>query len=87
MATNKPCSGEDRSGGQKEASLVLASMGLSVSDAVRLLLVRVAAEKALPFEPLIPNETTLAAMREARAGRLQSAKNVDELMDALNADD
>ena len=72
---------------KKEASVVLASMGLSVSDAVRLMLVRVAAEKALPFDPLIPNETTLAAMREARAGRLPSVGSVGELMDALNAED
>lgn len=87
MATNSLVQARIDPEVKKEASLVLASMGLSVSDAVRLLLVRVAAEKALPFEPLIPNETTLAAMREARAGRLQSAKNVDELMDALNTDD
>jgi len=72
---------------KKEASVVLASMGLSVSDAVRLMLVRVAAEKALPFDPLIPNETTLAAMREARAGGLPSVGSVGELMDALNAED
>ncbi len=87
MATNSLVQARIDPEVKKEASLVLASMGLSVSDAVRLLLVRVAAEKALPFEPLIPNETTLAAMREARADRLQSAKSVDELMDALNADD
>ena len=48
---------------------VLAAMGLTVSDAVRLLLTRIAREKALPFEPLVPNDTTIAAMREARAGR------------------
>ncbi|EIC23793.1 type II toxin-antitoxin system RelB/DinJ family antitoxin [Thiorhodovibrio frisius] len=47
-----------------EASAVLAAMGLTVSDAFRLLLTRVAQEKALPFEPLVPNETTIAAMRE-----------------------
>ncbi len=72
---------------KKEASVVLATMGLSVSDAVRLMLTRVAAEKALPFDLLIPNETTLAAMREARAGGLPSAGSVGELMDALNAED
>jgi DNA-damage-inducible protein J len=72
---------------KKEAAVVLASMGLSVSDAVRLMLVRIAAEKALPFDPLIPNETTLAAMREARAGGLPSVGSVGELMDALNAED
>ena len=69
------------------ATKALAEMGLSVSDAVRLMLVRVAAEKALPFDPLIPNETTLAAMREARAGGLPSVGSVGELMDALNEED
>ena len=70
-----------------EAAAVLASMGLSVSDAVRLMLTKVAHDKALPFEPLIPNADTVAAMREARAGKLKSFKSVDELMADLNADD
>lgn len=52
-----------------EAAAVLAAMGLTVSDAVRLMLTKVAREKALPFEPLIPNETTIATMKEAREGK------------------
>jgi len=72
---------------KREASVVLAAMGLSVSDAVRLMLTRVAVEKALPFDLLIPNETTLAAMREARAGGLKSVGSAGELMDVLNAED
>ena len=47
---------------KEEAATVLAAMGLTVSDAVRLLLTRVAREHALPFDPLIPNATTIAAM-------------------------
>ncbi|OXE35955.1 MAG: type II toxin-antitoxin system antitoxin, RelB/DinJ family [Phenylobacterium zucineum] len=70
-----------------EASLVLATMGLTVSDAFRILLTRVAHDKALPFEPLIPNETTIAAMREARGGNLKSFSSVEDLMADLNADD
>ena len=42
--------------------------------------------KALPFEPLIPNETTIAAMREARAGNLKSFDSVGALMADLNAE-
>ena len=72
---------------KEEASIVLASMGLTVSDAFRLLLTRVAREKALPFEPLVPNATTIAAMRKARAGNLPRVNSVKELLDALNADD
>jgi len=48
-----------------KAAKTLAEMGLSVSDAVRMLLVRVAAEKALPFEVKVPNPTTVKAMKAA----------------------
>ena len=62
-------------------------MGLTVSDAFRLLLTRIAREKKLPFEPLTPNETTIAAMREARAGNLRSFDSVEALMADLHAED
>jgi DNA-damage-inducible protein J len=48
-----------------EATEMLASMGLSVSDAVRVFLTRVVAERQLPFSLKAPNAETLAAMREA----------------------
>jgi len=70
-----------------QAAKTLAAMGLSVSDAVRVLLTRVAAEKTLPFEVKVPNSKTAAAMREARTGRLPSFDNVRDLMDDLNAED
>jgi DNA-damage-inducible protein J len=69
-----------------EAAAVLAPMGLTMSDAVRLLLTRIAGEKALPFEPLIPNEETIAAMREAREGRLETV-TVEGLRAAIRAND
>jgi len=72
---------------KEEAADVLAAMGLTISDAFRIMLTRVAKEKALPFEPLIPNEETIAAIKEARRGSLPSFKSVDELMADLNADD
>lgn len=70
-----------------EATIVLAAMGLTISDAVRLLLVRVARDRVLPFEPLSPNAETIDAMREARTGNLPSFNSVEELMANLNADD
>jgi DNA-damage-inducible protein J len=70
---------------KEEASVILASIGLTVSDAFRLMLTRVVAERALPFDPLVPNETTIAAMREARAGKLKSFDSVDALMADLHA--
>ena len=72
---------------KEQASVVLAAMGLTVSDAVRLLLTRVAREKALPFAPLIPNAETIAAMQEARAGNLARFDDVQSLLDDLHADD
>jgi DNA-damage-inducible protein J len=61
---------------KRRAAKTLAGMGISVSDAVRMLLVRVAAEKALPFDVKVPNATTVKAMRAADKGkgkRLNSA--------------
>ncbi len=70
-----------------EAAAVLATIGLTVSDAFRLLLVKVAQDKALPFEPLIPNAETIAAMEEARSGNMKSFTTIEALMADLNADD
>ena len=53
---------------KQRAKKTLAAMGMSVSDAVRLLLVRVVAEKALPFDVKVPNATTVKAMRAADKG-------------------
>ncbi len=72
---------------KEEATAVLAAMGLTVSDAFRIMLTRVAREKALPFEPLVPNATTIEAMKEARRGDLKSFSTVEDLMTNLNADD
>ena len=59
---------------KQRAAKTLAGMGISVSDAVRMLLVRVAAEKALPFDVKVPNSTTVKAMRGSGKGkRLNSA--------------
>ena len=50
---------------KKEAAETLEDMGLSVSDAVRVFLKRVVADKQLPFELNVPNATTRRAMEEA----------------------
>ena len=70
-----------------EAAAVLGAMGLTVSDAFRLMMTRIAAEKALPFEPLVPNAETIEAMKEARKGGLARFKSVDALLADLNAGD
>jgi len=69
------------------AAAVLAAMGFTVSDAFRLLMVRVAKEKALPFEPLSPNAKTIRAMKETRRAKLKGFARVEDLMADLNAED
>ncbi|MGA3028579.1 MAG: type II toxin-antitoxin system RelB/DinJ family antitoxin [Bryobacteraceae bacterium] len=70
---------------RRGGAAALKKIGLTVSDAFRLLLVRVAAEKAPPFEPLNPNAETVAAMRAARRGELVKAGKPDKLLRSLNA--
>ena len=70
-----------------EAAAVLASIGLTASDAFRMMMMRIAAEKRLPFEPLVPNAETIEAMKAARAGDLVTVGGVDDLLTDLNEDD
>jgi DNA-damage-inducible protein J len=70
---------------KKQAAAALKKIGLTVSDALRLLLVRVAKEKALPFEPLNPTAETIAAMKTARRGELVKVGKPDTLLRSLNA--
>ena len=70
-----------------EAAAVLADMGLTVSDVVRMTLTRVAKDQALPFELKVPNAETRAAMEESRAimkARRARFNNGQVLLDALD---
>ena len=71
---------------KEEAATVLAAIGLTVSDAVRLMLTKIAHDRELPFEPLIPNRKTVAAMQEYRKGKLPHAKTIAELKAKLAQD-
>ena len=67
-----------------EAASVLASMGLSVSDAIRMMLVRVAAEKGLPFEVKVPNAVTVRTLRKAEQGQdLERPKDAADMFAKL----
>ena len=68
---------------KERATKTLAAMGISVSDAVRMLLVRVAAEKALPFDVKVPNATTVKAMRAADKGQGKRLKSPEALFKDL----
>jgi DNA-damage-inducible protein J len=74
---------------KQQATETLAAMGLSLSDAVRMFLMRVVAEKQMPFALKVPNAETLAAMAEADqiiAARTARFSTADELFDALEKD-
>ncbi len=62
-------------------------MGLSVSDAIRLLMVRIADEQCLPFAVKVPNAQTKKAIAELESGKGKKFKSVQDLMSDLNADD
>jgi DNA-damage-inducible protein J len=68
---------------KKRAAKTLAAMGMSVSDAVRILLVRVAAEKALPFRVRVPSATTVKAMQAADRGDGKRFKTPEALFKDL----
>jgi DNA-damage-inducible protein J len=72
---------------KREATAVLSAMGLSVSDAIRLMLVRVVSDKALPFDVRLPNAETQAAMRDIQEGKVKRFDSVDALMADLNDDE
>ncbi len=72
---------------KNQAAAVLETMGLTVSDAFRLLLVKVASEKTLPFEIHTPNAATVTAMKAGKRGEVAKFKTVKELMADLNEDD
>lgn len=69
-----------------QATKALTAMGLSVSDAVRVFLTRVAADKQLPFALKVPNAETRAAMTEARAISQARFSSAEELMHELDED-
>ncbi len=72
---------------KKRATVALAAMGLTCSDVIRMLMVRVAEEQQIPFDVKVPNQTTRAAIAELEAGKGKRFKSVDALMADLNADD
>jgi DNA-damage-inducible protein J len=72
---------------KKRAADALAAMGLSISDAIRLLMLRVADERHLPFEVKVPNVATRRAIAELEAGKGKRFTSVKALITDLNADD
>lgn len=72
---------------KNRASDALNSMGLSISDAIRMLMFRVAEERCLPFEVRVPNEKTVNAMVELDNGGGRSFASVEALMADMDGDE
>ena len=72
---------------KQRAADALGAMGLSISDAIRLLMLRVADERRLPFDVTVPNATTRKAIAELETGKGKRLANVDALMADLHAGD
>ena len=72
---------------KERAEDALEGMGLSVSDAIRLLMVRVADEQRLPFEVRVPNATTRKAIAELESGKGKKFQSVKAMMKDLHAND
>lgn len=68
---------------KERATAALEAMGLSVSDAIRLLMLRIADEQRLPFAVQVPNATTTKAMAKLDAGKGKRLDNADELFQDL----
>jgi DNA-damage-inducible protein J len=71
---------------KERAAEALQAMGLSISDAIRLLRLRIADERRMPFEIKAPNAATRKAMAELEAGKGKSFASVEALMADLPAD-
>jgi DNA-damage-inducible protein J len=72
---------------KNRAAHALEAMGLSISDAIRLLMLRVADERRLPFEVKVPNAATRKAIAELESGKGKRFASVDALMADLHEND
>jgi DNA-damage-inducible protein J len=73
---------------KQKAEVALEAMGLTVSDAFRLMMKRIANDGALPFSPLVPNAETIEAMLAADRGEVTgSYSSVEQMLTALEGDD
>lgn len=69
---------------KQEAAAVLATMGLTVSDFVRIGLTRVVSEQGLPFEMKVPNRLTAETLAKSERGEdVHQAENAEDLFDQL----
>lgn len=84
MATNSVVRARIDSRTKKEATTALEAMGLSVSDAIRLLMMRIAEEQRLPFEVKVVRPATARAIKELQQGKGKRFDNPEALFKDLD---
>lgn len=72
---------------KRAAADVLAAMGLSISDAIRLMLLDIVNERSFFVKAKLPNKETIRAIEELRSGRGKRFRDTDSLFEWLNAED
>lgn len=70
-----------------DAMIALGEMGLSMSDAIRMLLTRVAKEHKMPFDLKVPNSVTVQAMIDANNDNMETVESIDDLFAGLDDED
>ena len=71
---------------KSNAVKVLDEMGLSVSDAIRMLLIRIAKEQAMPFDVKVPNAHTREAIKDIKDGAVRTLESFEDLLDDMDAE-
>ncbi len=85
MKTNSIVKARVEESTKNRAAEILEASGLTTSSAIRMFLLRIVEDEALPFDPRTPNPVTLKAIRDAKAGKVKKAKNSQNLIKKLNA--
>jgi DNA-damage-inducible protein J len=87
MATNAVVRARIDEKTKKRATVVLKSVGLTPSAAFRMMMTRIAKERQVPFDLIVPNAETVEAMKAGLRGKVTTVANTEELFRALNAND
>ena len=70
-----------------EVAAIPDTIGPAVSDAFRMMMRRMDAERRLLFDPLVPSATTIAAIEAAHRGELETADSIDDVFEQLDHND
>ncbi len=71
---------------KEKAESILQRLGLSPTEAIRMFYTQIALRNGLPFDVCIPNEKTVKALEDSKAGRdLERFDSVEELFESWEA--